>query len=317
MSLTVSYMALSTVLSDIYTRAATIMLGGDLAGKLDKFQQSLSRIEQAISNQDRALVRAAFNAVRDGDTETALNLLRQGLEADPLQPGGWRMYATIMAAKGNQPRAAELLKQMVDWFGLDCPALPDEIKAVALSRQGRVIAANAAVQKEIVADDTFGEQSGATIALSTRGMAVGFQHQVGFKLLFIDNRAIRYKVHFVPWEGEQPAETLILQGEEDLLNVTAVTGMTERFLVIDNKKVIDLNGVYPVATLSATGISAVFGNLAPTRYRTGEEQGVDIAYDKKPVTKPEYRLQSANSGHCSWEDVTRDYLRVTATIRGR
>ncbi len=310
----VSYLALTTLLGDAYSRFVSLLSGSGatMRERLNSIQSSLSRIEASIANQDTALVRAAMLALKDGETDVALNQLRHGLEAYPLQPGGWTTYAAIMALKGNQERALEISKQIVSWFGLDCPVLPEEIRNA--KKQELVLSASGNVEREIVALSHEGQTD---IVVSARGIAAGFMNQVGFKFAFIDTRAKFYEIHFSPWTEPAPEETRIIHSENNNgLDTTTVRGMTDRFLIVNDRTVVDLDGVYPTKELSPSEVKSIFGDLSYSRWSGSRKHGVEIARDRKEYTYMANRW-SASGGYLGKDQMTSTRLRLTATVKAR
>ncbi len=234
-----TYILLQTSLGDAYSRLITRLTSG-MDSKLSSIDTHLSNIEEAINNQNQAHFKAAYMALKDRNTEQALNNLRMGLSVDELNANGWAIYAGIHGMQGNHDRALEIFQQMIDWFGTGCPALPKEIlEACKSNGSGIGLPSSVPVTIKHIAESANCDWT--SVGVSRFGAASVYLRN-HLSLSNQGHLVVQYRLWFPPKRQAYSSDidAYISLGEWDKSRPPVITGMTGRYLVLCHTDLFDL-----------------------------------------------------------------------------
>ena len=207
--------------------------------------------------------RAAQLALKRGDVNLAIAKLEEGLGNDPFNARGWVFYATLLAKQDNElakKRSVEIFADIIKWFGLECPALPNEIREEYAPHDLVQVPSNDSVVKTLNALDSSWLHC-SCVGVSQAGLAASFYQKTP---LYFFNLKVAINVYFIPWQ--EPPKTLSFFPDIATLDSNvyskgntydSITGMTDRFVVM-HERVWDIENRKSVR-LGAEKISATFG----------------------------------------------------------
>lgn len=248
------------IVGDVYTRTITGMVN-DHKARLKKLEEISTHIAQAIDAQNQGYFETARLALDRDDIGDALVNLARGLPLVPHNAQGWMDYASLLTLTGHDEAAKKVWKDMVDWFGVDCPCFPKPLRQELQPHDKVVIQSDRPIERVILSGIVAGKIKNA--AVSDSGAVAAFYHTTGYIRTKAD-----IKVQFHPWADESTQST-IYEVEKDPIPYSRevpdlkMTAMTKRFVVIDDRMIIDLRNPSLRTITTTEKVHAAFGNNNP------------------------------------------------------
>ncbi len=278
------------VLNDAYSRLVTAgMQRPDY--RTSTINSGIQTIQQAINSQNQAHFRAAEMALGEGKFDKAIDHLRLGLANDEMNVHGWGLYAKLLSHEGNHEQAFRTYLTMINWFGPDCPALPQEIRDTLSANNDVVVPSASPITKKM-------ERLYSTSIRLTQHGAFGIGAGVGHSVL-----------RFYPWHDKKPHDICLLSQHESFF-------ATERFVVTGSfyKNLYDLAPILrgeekPVESFNRN-IPALFGHHPHHEPAEKYRRGADISV--KPGTDGSILVSAPKTLSNWWNGVFNEWLTVKA-----